>query len=269
MNSRTNLSERYRTGAIISYVLLIATLVMLFITLWNKLTLNPVIHIGNLLYFLLLITGLLSTALFILFLALNSTIPPSARDIRKPEAVEENVPSQDNKPQPFNAPFEVDIDILADKIVPKPNPRETLENYTEKILINLAREFEFTQGVFFIKNPVTGAFEARSTYAWASINLPGSFVAGEGLNGQVAKDKKILYLNNIPDGYVNVVSGLGEGKACHLIIIPLLLNKESFGIIELTSFRLFNDEFIWTMRNIAKIISNVMVTKIRAKEPEV
>ena len=265
MNIRMKISERYRTGAIVTYVLLMITLVTLFIALWNKLTLNPDISIGNSLYFLLLSAGIFATAMFIFFLALTGSVN-SGHDIRKTDSTVEDTPSPDKKPEPFAAPYEIDIDILADKVIPKIDTRETPDSYTERILINLAREFEFTQGVFFIKNPATGAFEARSTYAFASPQPPESFVAGEGLNGQVAKDKKILYLNNIPDNYINVVSGLGNGKACHLIIIPLLLNKETFGIIELTSFRPFNEEFIWTMRNIAKIISNVMVTKIKASQ---
>lgn len=265
MNNRIKIPDRYKYGAILAYVLLNIVLVILLITIWNKLTLNSSISIGNSLYFLIILIAILAAAIFIFFLAFAGSVLPG-QDISKSETVvETNNASKENKPGTFTAPFEVDIDILADKVIPKIDPRETPANYSERILINLAKEFEFTQGIFYLKNPATDTFEPLSTYAYASPNPPGTFVTGEGLNGQVAKDKKILYMNNLPENYINVVSGLGKGKACHLIIIPLLLNKETFGILELTSFRLFTEEFLWTIRNIAKIISNVMVTKIKAK----
>jgi hypothetical protein len=49
----------------------------------------------------------------------------------------------------------------------------------------------------------------------------------------------------------------------NLIIVPLLLNKETIGIMELAFFREIDDETEWTFKNLAKIISNSFVTKLK------
>jgi hypothetical protein len=260
------IAEKYRMGAILSYALLIITLIILFIAIWNRLALNPSVTISNALYFLLLATGILATAILVFFLMFTSTVTYQQEAGETGMEEDHLPPAPEIKTESFTAPFEVDVDVIADKIIPRIDPKETLNNYTERILINLAREFGFTQGIFYLKNEKNGLFEARSTYALAAYNMPEPFSLGEGLTGQVAKDKKIMHLSNIPENYIDVASGLGKGKAGHLLIIPLLLNKEPIGILELTSFRSFDDELIWTIRNLAKMISNLLITKIKATE---
>ena len=49
-------------------------------------------------------------------------------------------------------------------------------------------------------------------------------------------------------------------------IIPLLLNKETIGIIELASFHALDEETEWTFKNLSKIIGNAIVTKIKSAE---
>lgn len=259
------ITEKYRTGAILAWVMLITVLILLFTIFWNKLALNPAVNIGHSFYLLIIITGFLATAILAFFLLFANKVSIH-EETQKPGIEQDYQPEQEDTPESLTTSYEVDIDLLAKKIIPKINPGETMGDYAGRILINLAKEFELTQGIFYNKNEKTGAFEALSTYAYASFNTPAPFFPGEGLNGQAAKDKKILCINNLPDNYINVVSGLGKGKACHLIVIPLLHNMEPVGIIELTSFRPFDDGFIRTMENIAELISNVLFTKTKAKD---
>jgi len=44
------------------------------------------------------------------------------------------------------------------------------------------------------------------------------------------------------------------------------LNKETIGIVELASFQVFDKETVWTFKNLAKIIGNAIVTKVKAAE---
>jgi hypothetical protein len=259
------ITDKYRMGAILAWVMLIIVLILLLITLWNKLVLNSAVHVGNSFYLLIIASGFLATAILVFFLLFTSTASIH-EETQKPDTGQENQPEQDEKPESTATLDKVDIDLLAKKIIPKINPGETPGDYTGRILMNLAREFEITQGIFYYKNDETGAFEALSTYAYASFSTPVPFFPGEGLNGQSAKDQKILHINNLPDNYTDVVSGLGRGKACHLIIIPLLHNKESAGIIELTSFSPFDDEFIRKIEIIAEHISKVLLTITKAKD---
>jgi hypothetical protein len=107
----------------------------------------------------------------------------------------------------------------------------------EKILKNLAFEFEILQGVFFILIPETGKFTCSASFALGFDELPLDFEMGEGITGQAAKDNKILVINNLPESYSPVISGLGMGKARNLYIIPLVCEKKSYGVIEITTFK--------------------------------
>jgi putative methionine-R-sulfoxide reductase with GAF domain len=59
---------------------------------------------------------------------------------------------------------------------------------------------------------------------------------GEGLVGQAAKSQKTLTLTEIPDNYIEIVSGLGQSPPSQLIVIPLIQNDECVGAFEIATF---------------------------------
>lgn len=107
----------------------------------------------------------------------------------------------------------------------------------EKILKNLAYEFEILQGVFFILIPETGNYICSASFALGLDKSPLDFKSGEGITGQAAADNKILVINNLPESYSPAISGLGIGKARFLYIIPLVYDKKSYGVIEISTFK--------------------------------
>ena len=262
------INEKYRRCAIIGLVLHLFTLAVLFVTIWNNLSLHPETNIGPIVYVLLLAAVIFAIASFVLYFRHTESASPVADDTVPVEvpSLPESTAEPGNKG--FPAPYEVDLDMLAERIIPRSGQGFSLEKFIETIMINMASEFEITQGIFYLKNNKTGMFEAMSTYACASHEKPASFAPGEGLTGQAAKSRKILSLENLPDDYLDVVSGLGHHKARQLIIIPVLVNKETIGIIEISSFRKFGEEDEWVFKNLAKIIGNVLINRINLKNPQ-
>jgi two-component system chemotaxis sensor kinase CheA len=259
--------ERYRLIAILSFIVLIITLGILFIKFWNNFSLNPDINIDNIVYLYLLIIMASALALFLVGLFQYSEIQSAEIDFNEIPSTDksspENLQTSDQSNDSFFAP-DIEVDDLAVIIVPKIDFKESIEDYTEKILQNLARQFSLVRGVFYVKNEKTSLFQPVSTYAWASENPPASFYSGEGLTGQVAKNRIHMKVNSIPDGYIKVQSGLGAGSPRNLMIIPLLLNKETIGIIELASFKEFDKVTEWTIKNLSRIIANSIITKLKA-----
>lgn len=83
------------------------------------------------------------------------------------------------------------------------------------------------------------AFEMETAYAlYRAEDDIIQYQKGEGLVGQVGKDGKPIKLSKIPDGYMEVVSGLGSAQPSYLVIYPIKnLQKEVVGVIELATFK--------------------------------
>lgn len=139
---------------------------------------------------------------------------------------------------------------------------KSLQDYSDKLLTNIAKEFEIVQGLLFVKNPKNKMFKKVGSYAYYSDKPPREFKEGEGLSGQVAKNKKLICIDNVPETYITILSGLGNSTPNHLLIFPVLANDEAIGIIELASFKEFSEEQKQILRGIGKIIGTQLKEKI-------
>lgn len=115
--------------------------------------------------------------------------------------------------------------------------------FFEKFLSNLIKELEADVGLFYKYNKKTKSYIVSVTYAFLSGDKPPEFKPGEGLNGQVVKNKKAMIITEIPDNYLSIVSGLGKGKPKNLFIYPVVFDNTVFGVIELASLREFKTNF--------------------------
>ena len=135
----------------------------------------------------------------------------------------------------------INIEKEAKSIIPSSG--DDLEKFGEALLQNCARRLQIVQGLFYLKDTADGVFSFKSGYAFFSESEPISYREGETLAGQVAKNKTVLNLSKVPDNYIAIASGLGEGSPNYLLIIPIISpNNETIGIIELASFKSFSSE---------------------------
>jgi hypothetical protein len=128
----------------------------------------------------------------------------------------------------------------------------------------MAKQFEAVLGVIYIRDDKSKEFRPASTYAWASEKPPDPFKSGEGLNGQAAKNKTVMIITDIPEDYIKIASSLGEGSPRNLILLPLMLNKDPVGLLEMACFKTFDDEMEWTCKNLGRMIANSIVTRMKA-----
>lgn len=116
--------------------------------------------------------------------------------------------------------------------------KDKKEKY-EKVLSKLCMKIEASQGLIYevFKEKNKRYIQLYTSFAY---NLPDSelikYEFGEGLAGQVAKEKKKINIDDIPEGYITIISGLGSSSPNHLAILPVIDNDEVIYVVEIASF---------------------------------
>jgi len=142
-----------------------------------------------------------------------------------------------------------------------------LDNRAYQIISHLVNYLGANQGGLFIKDDAEDQqhyFKLLAAYAYNRKKyLHKNILLGEGLVGATAQEKKTTYLTDIPENYVNITSGLGEATPKSLLIVPLKIEQEVFGVVELASFNAFAPYQIAFVEkvgeNIASTISNLQM----------
>jgi putative methionine-R-sulfoxide reductase with GAF domain len=77
-----------------------------------------------------------------------------------------------------------------------------------------------------------------------------------GIVGVSFTENRLMVINNIPENYIKIESGLGESQPESLLVIPLSIDEKVFGIIELASFKKFTEIEVEFIKRIADNIAN-------------
>jgi GAF domain-containing protein len=132
------------------------------------------------------------------------------------------------------------------------------------ILKNLVKYLEANQAALFVvqdegQQPY---LELMACYAFNRKKyLSKRIDFGEGLAGQACLEKDTIYLTDIPANYVRITSGLGGATPRCVLVIPLKVNDQVQGVLEIASFKEFpayQIEFLEKLsETIASAIANV------------
>src|SRR5262249_47797251 len=98
-------------------------------------------------------------------------------------------------------------------------------------------------------------------YASEGAEAPSKRVGlGQGLVGQCALDKQKVLLNNVPQDYVRIASGLGSASPRNLLVLPLIFEGQVKGVLELASFEGFNPSHQTFLEQLTESIGIVLHT---------
>jgi len=117
---------------------------------------------------------------------------------------------------------------------------EDLKVLTEQIIAFVVKYLEANQGALFLledEDKENLHLSLKSAYAFnRKKHLNQKVNLGEGLVGQCYLEKDFIYLTEVPDNYITIKSGLGDANPRAILISPMIVNEEVYGIFEIASF---------------------------------
>lgn len=121
------------------------------------------------------------------------------------------------------------------------------------------------QGALFILNDSNERdlhLELKATYAYDKHqHLKKRIDIGVGQVGQAFLEKSHIYLKEIPENYVAIASGLGMAKPRSIIIMPLKVNDEVLGVMELASFQVLSPHEVAFLESLSEDLASAIKSR--------
>jgi signal transduction histidine kinase/DNA-binding response OmpR family regulator/CHASE3 domain sensor protein len=89
-------------------------------------------------------------------------------------------------------------------------------------------------GALYVRDE-SGTLHRVATHGFAkeSTGAAQSFSMGDSLVGQAAQSQRVIQLENVPEAYLKVASGIGYSAPRHVLLLPIEQSHDAYGVIEL------------------------------------
>ncbi|NJO16899.1 MAG: GAF domain-containing protein [Thioploca sp.] len=151
---------------------------------------------------------------------------------------------------------------------------KNLRQLAEEIINFLTPYLQAQVGAFYLLQPHGADQEpclkmiASHAYVWRK-NAKHEFKIGEGIIGQAAWERKQFVIQQAPDDYMIIQSGLGESSPRAILVAPFLYENALKGVIELatlTTFTATHLEFLQQVLPLIAIAVNTAQSRTQMQE---
>ena len=124
-------------------------------------------------------------------------------------------------------------------------PDNDFKKHAYNVLKTLVEYIQANQGVLFLAHQNDDFYEDEESVEYRTVaaiawgrrkKIEASYKMGESLVGRCIFEKETIYMTEIPSDYVNITSGLGHANPKVLLLIPMKIDEQMFGVIEIASF---------------------------------
>jgi PAS domain S-box-containing protein len=148
--------------------------------------------------------------------------------------------------------------------------KDDINELSYLIISNLINYIHANQGGFYLLEDSDTSdpyFNLTACYAYERRKYAERRISwGEGLVGACGLEKQTTVLRKIPDSYLKITSGLGSSNPKNLLLVPLKVNDDVHGVIEIASFTPFEKYTIEFVEKVAEsIASTISSVKINIK----
>lgn len=142
--------------------------------------------------------------------------------------------------------------------------RSELKTLCDAFLAKLIPILDLNQGGIFliIKEENTQPFlELVSCYAYNKKKyIEKRLSINQGLIGQCLKEKNTIYLEEIPENYIYITSGLGQAVPQSLLLTPIRANEKIIGVLEVASLHSIGRENIQLVEVLSERLGGIIAT---------
>ena len=132
-----------------------------------------------------------------------------------------------------------------------------------KVVLNHAAELtKAYAGVFYVQDLENQLINAMAGYACSLRKLAQrEYEIGEGIVGQAAETKKIMFFKDLPPKNIEIKSSTLNIAAASILVLPLVFNDRAFGVIELIYLDNLDEKYLNLLdvvsRNVAAMLESI------------
>ncbi len=147
---------------------------------------------------------------------------------------------------------------------------QNMNELAYSVISHLVKYMNANQGGIFILNDEDAdniCLELSGCYAYEKRKfIDKTITIGQGLVGQAYLEKEMIYMTNIPENYVHITSGLGDATPNSLVVVPIKMEDQVIGVLELASFKEFQSfEREFLEKACENIASAIISSKVQDK----
>lgn len=139
---------------------------------------------------------------------------------------------------------------------------DNFEQLTNQIIETLVNYLNAHMGGIYLKSDNNNTvFELAAHIGFNTQKYSKKTInPNDGIVGRCILEKETIYINEIPKDYVKISSGLGKSDPVSALIVPLMLNTDIIGIIEIESLKNIEKYQISFVEKLSETIASTIST---------